>query len=1040
MNKEVKKVSLNTAFESIVEQAAIKWFRDIGYEYLHGTEIPIGDRGSYSEVILKDRLYNALTRINPTLPTSCIEDAIRQLKTLQYPNIEHNNKEIHNIYRNGAIVIRRDSKGEEIGEIVKIFDYDNVDNNDFLVCNQVKIKGIGVRIPDLIVYINGLPIGIFELKNPLDEDATIEGAYRQLNIYKRDIPDLFAYNEICAVSDGTEAKAGTLTAPWERFTAWKSIDGEHDVRDKPPLEVLIKGMFHRDRIFDLIRNFTTFVTTRGSIIKIMAMYHQYYGVNKAVKETIKAVSPEGDRRIGTFWHTQGSGKSLSMVFYTGKIIREKALENPTIVVITDRNDLDDQLYRTFCDANDLIPYPKQAESVEDLREKLSSVVAGGIFFTTIQKFQADSIDNAIDTDKKLKKALNKGKTFPLLSDRRNIIVIVDEAHRSNYGFIDGFARNIRQGLPNASFIGFTGTPIDLEDRSTIQVFGDYISIYDMKQSVEDKATVPIYYEGRLVKLHLFNQAIDEDFEEVTEGEEEEVKNKLKSKWAALESMVGTQKRLETIAKDIVTHFEQRCEVLDGKGMIVCMSRRICVDLYNEIIKIRPDWHSEDVDKGVIKIIMSGNPSKDPASFAPHLLTKMQTREIEKRMKDPNDTLKLVIVRDMWLTGFDVPSLHTMYIDKPMKGHNLMQAIARVNRVFKDKPAGLVIDYIGIADDLKRALSNYTRSTGYESSTLPIDEAIRIMLEKYDIVCSYFHGLDFSDWERRSAEDKLYLLKKGMELINKDEGTKKGFLDQCNALSKAFALVVPREEAMAIRSDVAFFQAVRSNVVKYTPPKGLSMEELDSAVKQIVSQGVAASDKPIDIFDAAGLKKPDLSILSDEFLDELMGHENKNLQIEVLRKLLNDEIKTKARKNQIKYASFKEMIEKVINQYHNRAITSAEVIKHLIDLAKEMQHMDKRAQELNLTEEEVAFYDIVRQGREAMLNDEEVKEISRELVRIIKSKTQGQVDWTIKENIKASIRATVKRLLRRKGFRDQKELDNVVKLVLEQAVALFDEVA
>ncbi len=1035
-------MALNVNFESIVEQAALKWFKDIGYEYTPGSEIPTEDRKDYREVVLKARLYDALTKLNPTLPPSCIEDAVRQLKTFQYPKIELNNREFHKLYRNGAVVTRRNIKGEEIGEIVKIFDYENPNNNDFLVCNQVRIKGTGVRIPDIIVYINGLPIGILELKNPLHETAKIEGAYRQLNLYKRDIPDLFAYNEICVVADGTEAKAGTLTAPWERFTAWKSIDGVHNVDDRTSLEVLIKGMFDKERVLDLIRNFVTFATTKHDVVKMIAMYHQYYGVNTTIEETIRAVSPMGDRRIGTFWHTQGSGKSLSMVFYTGKIIQREELQNPTIVVITDRNDLDDQLYGTFCAASDLIPYPKQANSVEDLKEKLSGVAAGGIFFATVQKFQAGSQDEQLSEidDPKLRRALGKGENYPLLCDRSNVIVIVDEAHRSHYEFIDGFARNIRQGLPNASFVGFTGTPIDFEDRSTFQVFGDYVSIYDMKQSVEDKATVPIYYEGRLVRLHLLNEAIDKDFEEVTEGEEEDVKGKLKSKWAALEAMVGTQGRLETIAKDIVTHFEARCQALDGKGMIVCTSRRICVELYNEIIRIRPDWHSNELDKGAIKIIMSGNVSKDPEAFASHLLSKMQIKEIEKRMKDPNDSLRMVIVRDMWLTGFDVPSLHTMYIDKPMKGHTLMQAIARVNRVFKDKPAGLVVDYIGIADDLQKAVSRYTISTGKESSTLPIDEAIRIMLEKHDIVSSYFHGLTISDWEDKSADDKLNLLKQAMELINQDETRKKTFLDQCDALGKAFALVVPRDEAMAVRSDVAFFQAVRSNVVKYTPPKGLSLEELDSAVKQIVSQGVAASDEPLDIFDAAGLKKPDLSILSDAFLDELAGQENKNLQIEVLRKLLNDEIKTKSRRNQVKYTSFKEMIENMLNQYHNRAITSAEVIEYLIDLAKEMQHMDRRAEELGLTEDEIAFYDIVSQGREAILDDEEAKEISRDLVRVIKGKTQGQVDWTIKENIKASIRATVKRLLRRKGFRNEEDLDNVVKLVLEQAVNLFEDAA
>lgn len=1033
-------MNLNPNFESVVEQAAIDWFKDLGYEYIHGSQIPIEDRADLKEVILKNTLYNALIKLNPHLPMDCIEEAMRQLKNLQYPKIELNNKEIHKWYRNGIVVKRRNNEGEEVGEIVHVFDYENPNNNNFLICNQVEIKGLARRIPDIVVYINGLPIGLFELKNPLDEAATIEGAYRQLELYKRDIPDLFAYNEICVVSDGNKAKAGTITAPWERFSAWKSIDGVSSVEGMPELEVLIKGMFDKRRILDIIRNFITFSTAKDKVTKIMAMYHQYYGVNKAVEETIRAASLGGDRRIGTFWHTQGSGKSLSMVFYTGKIIQLKELQNPTVVVITDRNDLDDQLYETFCNASDLIPYPKQVESVEDLKEKLSMVTSGGIFFTTIQKFQAESLEVPEIDDKRLKKTLKKGKTYPLLSNRHNIIVIVDEAHRSHYEFIDGFAKYIRQAFPNASFIGFTGTPIDLEDRSTLQVFGNYISIYDMKQAVEDEAIVPIYYEGRLVKLHLMNENIDRDFEEVTEGQEEDVKNKLKTKWAALEAMVGTKERLETIARDIVEHFEERCKVLEGKGMIVCMSRRICVDLYNEIIKLRPQWHSDDLDKGVIKIVMSGNSSRDPKEFLPHLYTKSQIKEIEKRMKDPEDPLKLVIVRDMWLTGFDVPCLHTIYIDKPMKGHNLMQAIARVNRKFKDKPAGLVVDYIGIGDDLKLALINYTRSTGKKTATLPIDKAIRIMQEKYDIVCSYFHGIDFSGWEEKSPEGKLTLLKQSMDLINKNEETKKNFLDQCLALCKAFALVVPREEAMRIRSDVAFFQAVRSNIVKYTPPKGLSVKELDSAIKQIISEGVAASDKPIDIFDEAGLKKPDLSIFSEEFLDKLLGRKNKNLQIEVLRKLLNDEIRAKIRRNHVKYASFKEMIEKVINKYHNRVITSAEVIKYLIAIAKEMLNMDKRAKEMNLTEEEMAFYDIVCQGEEAILNDEEAKEIARELVRIIKSKTDGQVDWTIKENIKAAIRSTVKRLLRKKGFKNQQKLDKIVKLVIEQAVSLFEDAA
>ncbi|MDU5723270.1 MAG: type I restriction endonuclease subunit R [Clostridium butyricum] len=1052
-------MDINSQFESLVEQAAIKWFKDLGYEYSHGSQISSDDRKDTTEVVLNKVLMDSLKNINSEVRESCIEDAYRILKTFNYPTIENNNKDLHDLIINGVKVTYNDESGEEIGEIVKVIDYEEITNNSFVVCNQVTIKGEHTpRIPDILIYINGLPIAIFELKNPLDENATIEGAYRQINLYKKDIPDLFYYNEICVISDSTQSKAGTLSANYERYSAWKSIDDGKIVKDKTSLEVLIKGMFQKERLLDIIRYFITFedgsvvVKKKKSkkvnndkkekkkvLIKKMAMYHQYYGVNDAIKETLRATGVNGDKKIGTYWHTQGSGKSLSMVFYTGKIRQVKVLENPTIVVITDRNDLDDQLYETFCMASDLIAYPIQANSVENLQGNLDDLPAGGIIFTTIQKFQSEKGDTeGLDVNKKLKKIITSGNDYPLLSDRSNIIVMCDEAHRSNYDFLDGFAKNIRQGLPNASFIGFTGTPIDFEDKSTLQVFGDYISVYDMKQAVEDNATVPIYYESKVVKLSLNNDDIDFEFEEVTESEEDSTKSKLKSKWAALEALAGTEERLNKVANEIVTHFEKRLKTLDGKGMIVCMSRRICVDLYNKIKDIRPEWHSDKIDEGAVKIIMSGNVSKDPYNFAPHILSKTQMKEIESRMKDPEDSLKLVIVRDMWLTGFDAPSVHTMYIDKPMKGHNLMQTIARVNRVFKDKPAGLVVDFIGLAEDLKNALTHYTKSTGgNEAATFPINEALRLMKEKHDICKAFFYGLIIKDWENQEPHNKLTLLQKGMEIINTAEEVKNRFLKHSTELNKAYALVAHDERSNIYRSDIAFILAVKSNVIKYTPPKGKGFEKLDSAIKQIVSEGVAAEGEVIDIFEEAGLKTPDLSILSEEFLDKMSGKENENLQIELLRKLLNDEIKNKQRKNEVKYKSFKDMLENMINQYHNRALTSAQIIKNLVDMANEMKREDSRTSELNMTEEEIAFYDIVKQGHEAILEEGKTREIAKDLVRIIREKTKNAVDWTNKEDVQANIRSTVKRLLKRKGIKDPYDLDNTVNVILKQAINLFD---
>jgi len=990
--------------DTLAEQPALEWFRELGYEVKFGPDIsPGGDhpeRDSYSDVILKGRLRTALERLNPHLPEDAIEDAMHQLLTLDSPNMFVNNHRFHLMAVNGIKVDVTTPDGERRGDFARVFDFDEPENNDFLVVNQFTVvEGGHNRRPDVVVFVNGLPLGVIEVKNPASNERPVEAFRKNITTYKKEIPQLFHYNEIIVVSDLLEARHGTLTADWDWFTPWRIIEEDTEPPgDMPELEIMIRGIFEKRRFLDVVQNFILFETHRDNIIKKMAMYHQYYGVNRAIKETLRATAEDGNRKIGVIWHTQGSGKSLSMVFFTAKIIKHPALKNPTVLVLTDRNDLDNQIYKdNFCKAVDLIPYPKQAETIEDLKQKLN-IPAGGIIFTTIQKFQTKN-----------------GERYPLLSERRNIIVIADEAHRSQYRILAG---NVRDALPNASFIGFTGTPIELEDRSTRVTFGDYISVYMMRQSREDGNTVPIYYEGRLAKIRLTNEFIDEEFEEVTEGEEDIIKEKLKTKWARLEAIVGTDSRLRQIAQDIVEHFNQR--EIEGKAMIVCMSRRIAVKMY-ELIKQNPNAPE-------IAVVIT-----KPEEYGLPRMTKQQQEDIKARFKDPNDPLKFAIVRDMWLTGFDAPCLHTMYVDKPMRDHTLMQAIARVNRVFKDKPGGLIVDYIGIADDLKKSLRVYSDEVR-KDSMISIDDAIAVMQEKYDIVRSFFHGIDYENWRSLSPIELTHLIQKAHNAVTKDDETKDSFLRQCSALSKAFAMVSPHKEATDIRDDVLFFQSVRRSIRKYTPSVRDASEDVETAIKQLISEGIS-SDEVVDIFGFTGKERPEISILSDDFLNDIQKIEYKNLQIELLKKLINDEITGKMKKNVVTYRSFKEMLEKTITQYQNRTIESAEVIERLVEMARELRTVEHRGEKLGLSEEEVAFYDAVAQGREYIESDEQLLEIAKKLVVTIKRNLS--IDWTDHENVKSKIRASVKRLLQREGF-TREVYEPLVGTIMEQAINLYQD--
>jgi len=1009
--------------ESTVEESALAWLELLGWTIKHGAEVaPDGlfvERQSYQEVVLAQRLRDAIARLNPNLPAEALEEAFRKISNPEGATLEQRNRAFHRMLVDGVTVEYRRPNGSIAGAQARIVDFDDPDNDDWLAVNQFTVvENRQTRRPDVVLFVNGLPLAVIELKNPAEEQATIWTAYQQLQTYKQEIPSLFVYNEALVISDGLEARLGTLTADRDRFMPWRTISGDTVAPPKTPqLEVLTKGVFEKRRFLQLVRDFIVFEDEGGgNLAKKMAGYHQFHAVNVAVEETLR----RGDRRIGVIWHTQGSGKSLTMVFYAGRIIRHPQMENPTIVVLTDRNDLDGQLFGVFSHCRELLGQdPIQAETRAHLRKLLQGRQAGGIIFTTIQKFLPEE----------------KGDRHPVLSDRRNIVVIADEAHRSQYDFIDGLARYLRDALPNAGFIGFTGTPLESADRNTRAVFGDYISIYDIQRAVEDGATVPIYYESRLAKLDLPEEErprVDEEFEEVTEGEEVERKERLKTKWARLEAVVGAQKRIRLVAQDIVNHFEHRLEALDGKAMVVCMSRRICVELYNEIVRLRPGWHHHDDDKGELKVVMTGSAS-DPPEWQPHIRSKDRREFLAKRYRDPNDPFKVVIVRDMWLTGFDAPSLHTMYLDKPMRAHGLMQAIARVNRVFRDKPGGLVVDYLGLAHELEQALATYTQSGGKGRTAIDQAEAVAVMKEKYEICCDLFHGFDRSRWISGNPEERLRLLPAAQEHILAQENGKDRLLQAVQELSKAFALAVPHEDALCIRDDVAFFQGVRAALAKRAPAEGRTGEDLDHAIRQIVSRAIAP-EGVVDLFAAAGLKKPDISILSDEFLAEVRGMPQKNLAVELLRKLLEGEIKTRRQKNLVQARSFAGLLEQAIRRYQNHAIEAARVIEELIALAKEMREANARGEQLGLSEEELAFYDALETNDSAvkMLGDETLRTIARELVRTVRSNVT--IDWMERENIRAQLRVLVKRILRKYNYPPDKQ-EKATQAVLEQAALL-----
>ncbi|MDE2850548.1 MAG: type I restriction endonuclease subunit R [Acidobacteriota bacterium] len=1038
-----------TFTESEVEDAALEWLQGLGWQVAHGPNIApaagSSERADYGAVVLERRLRDALDRLNPDLPAEALEDAFRKLTGPEGSSLEARNRAFHRMLVAGVTVEYRTDEGALRGAQVSVLDYEDAIHNDWLAVNQFTVvEGEHKRRPDIVLFVNGLPLGLIELKNPADAKATVWTAWAQIQTYKAELPKLFTLNATLVLSDGVEARAGTLTAGREWFKPWRTMNGETLAgAHLPQLQVMLEGMCERDRFLALVRDFITFEDDGGGkLAKKMAGYHQLHAVGVAVAETLRATQVQrlepgtgdaqagddstgqpggaaGDRRVGVVWHTQGSGKSLTMAFYAGRIIREPAMENPTVVVLTDRNDLDDQLFGTFSRCQDLLRQPPtQASSRADLRSQLS-VESGGVVFTTIQKFLPEE----------------KGDRYPELSSRRNIVVIADEAHRSQYDFIDGYARQMRDALPNASFIGFTGTPIELEDANTRAVFGDYISVYDIERSVEDGATVPIYYESRLAKLTLDEAErprIDPGFEEATEGEEVERKEKLKTKWAQLEAVAGAGPRLRLIAQDIVSHFDRRTEAMAGKAMVVCMSRRICIDLYRELVRLRPDWHHEDDAQGRIKVVMTGSAS-DPPDWQPLIRNKARRKILANRFRDPDDPLRVVLVRDMWLTGFDAPSLHTMYVDKPMRGHGLMQAIARVNRVFRDKPGGLIVDYLGLAHELKRALATYTGSGGSGRTTVDQSEAVAVMLEKHEVCCGLFHGFDYSRWADGTSSERMSLLPGAQEHILAQENGKERCLRAVLELSRAFALAVPHDEAMRIRDQLAFFQAVRSVLAKRAAAEARPEQELDYAIRQIVSRAVA-SEGVVDIFAAAGLEKPDISILSEEFLAEVRDMKQRNLAVELLQKLLKGELAVHRRRNVVQARSFAELLERSIHRYANRAIEAAQVIEELIQLARDMREANSRGEALRLTEEELAFYDALETNDSAVrvLGDETLRDIARELVETVRKNVR--IDWTLRENVRANLRRLVKRVLREHGYPPDKQ-EKATRTVLEQAEAL-----
>jgi type I restriction enzyme R subunit len=1027
--------------ENMAEQATLDWFEELGYERVFGPDIAPGgpdqERASYKQIVLEERLLTSLKRINASLPESILEDAARQVIHGNAASLMQANRQFHRWLTDGVPVqIQKD--GQTLGDFVKLIDFTHPDANEWAAINQFTVDGPKKqRRPDVVVFVNGLPLAVIELKNPADGNADIWHAFQQLQTYKEDIPDLFVFNEVLAISDYTLARVGSLSASKERFNTWRTIDGVNldPLGEHQQLETMVRGLFRRDFFLEYLRHFILFEDDGRT--KKIAGYHQFHAVRAVVQSAIQASRPGGSRRGGVVWHTQGSGKSIEMTCLAGCLMGSPEMRNPTIVVVTDRNDLDGQLFGTFSGAAELLrESPTQAEDREDLRRKLSNRPSGGIVFTTIQKFAP------LDTE----------DVFPMLSDRQNIIVICDEAHRSQYGFgtvfkkrkkedgteemvaTNGLAYQLRQALPQATFIAFTGTPISTEDKDTRAVFGDYVHIYDIEQAVKDGATVQIYYESRLAKLELKPEqmpVIDAEVEEVTEDEEEGTKARTLRRWAALEKLVGAPPRILKVAEDLVQHFENRCAAVDGKGMIVAMSREICVHLYNAIVALRPDWHDEDPEKGVIKIVMTGSAS-DKALLTPHIYTKDVKKRLEKRFKDPGDAMKLVIVRDMWLTGFDAPCAHTMYVDKPMKSHNLMQAIARVNRVFQDKQGGLVVDYIGIATELKEALLEYTTSKGKGRPTIRAEEALEIFIEKISILRGMMHGFDYVDFRAKA----LTLLSGAINHLAGQTDGKKRFADQVLSASKAFSLCCTLDDALEYRDELAFFQAIKATWTKATTQdQVLSDEAKEHALRQIIS-GALVSDQVVDIFAAAGLDKPNIGILTDEFLDEVQHMKQRNLAVELLERLLKDDIKARFSTNVVQSAKFSDLLQASLTRYRNRAIETAQVIEELIAMAKDFNDAVQRGVELGLAPEEMAFYDALETNEASvrLLGDNELKAIARELTEYLRNNLK--TDWSVRESVRAAMRVRVKLILRRHKYPPDLE-QRAVDLVLKQAEALAE---
>ena len=1067
--------------ENHIETFAIDLLKKLGYEYIYAPDIaPDSEnalRDSFQQVVLISRLEQAVKRINSTIPNEAQQEAIKEIQRIVSPELITNNETFHRLLTEG-IPITKTVEGNERGDRVWLIDFKNPLNNDFVVANQFTIIENGTnKRPDVILFVNGIPLVVIELKNAVDENATINAAFKQIETYKAVIPSLFTYNGLVVISDGLEAKAGSISAGFSRFMTWKSADGKAEASHLvSQLETLILGMLNKETVIDLIRHFIVFEKSKKedsktgitsiTTVKKIAAYHQYYAVNRAVESTLRAsgytvkeqtpismvmespesygvpgvkTQPIGDRKGGVVWHTQGSGNSLSMVFYTGKIVL--ALDNPTILVITDRNDLDDQLFDTFASSKQLLRQePVQAEDRNQLKDLLK-VASGGVIFATVQKFQPE-----------------EANVYETLSERTNIVVIADEAHRTQYGFkaktiddkdaqgnvvgkkiVYGFAKYMRDALPNATYLGFTGTPIENTDVNTPAVFGNYVDIYDIAQAVEDGATVRIYYESRLAKVNLSEEGKElvEQLDEDLDQEDLTNTQKAKAKWTQLEALIGSDNRVKNIAKDIVTHFEQRQAVFEGKGMIVAMSRRIAADLYEAIIAIKPEWHSNDLNKGVIKVIMTSSSSDGP-KMAKHHTTKEQRRSLAERMKNPDDELQLVIVRDMWLTGFDAPSMHTLYIDKPMKGHNLMQAIARVNRVYKDKPGGLIVDYLGIASDLKKALAFYSDAGGKGDPTIAQEQAVQLMLEKLEIVSQMYHGFEYENYFQADTSKKLSLILAAEEHILGLEEGKKRYINEVTALSKVFAIAIPHDQAMDAKDEISFFQAVKARLAKFdTTSSGRTDDEIETTIRQVIDKALV-SEQVIDVFDAAGIKKPDISILSEDFLMELKGMEHKNVALEVLKKLLNDEIKSRSKKNLVKSRSLMEMLENSIKKYHNKILTAAEVIEELINLSKDIVEMDNEAKAMGLTDFEYAFYTAVANNDSAkeLMDKDRLRELAVVLTETIRE--NASIDWTIKESVKAKLKVAVKRILRKYGYPPDMQL-LATETVLKQAEMIANEI-